>query len=73
MFNNQGGPLFSEIRSALCDVNKKPILTNYIYGLGGREISLDDIRQIFADQKKACLPAGRVKESGKVIYFGVRE
>ncbi len=66
MYNNQGGPLFSEIRSALCDANKKPLLTNYIYGLGGREISLDDIRQIFADQKK-------VKESGKVIYFGVRE
>jgi pyruvate ferredoxin oxidoreductase alpha subunit len=66
MYNNQGGPLFSEIRSALCDVKNKPLLTNYIYGLGGREISLNDIRQIFAEQKK-------VKEPGKVIYFGVRE
>ena len=66
MYNNQGGPLFSEIRSALFESKQKPLLTNYIYGLGGREISLDDICQIFAEQKK-------VKESGKIVYFGVRE
>jgi pyruvate ferredoxin oxidoreductase alpha subunit len=66
MYNNQGGPLFSEVRSALCDAKQKPLLTDYIYGLGGREISLEDIRQIYADQKK-------VKESGKIVYFGVRE
>ncbi|NQT30662.1 MAG: pyruvate ferredoxin oxidoreductase [Candidatus Saganbacteria bacterium] len=69
MFKNQGGQVFTEIRSAMYGGANSPILTNYIYGLGGREISLDDIRKIFAEQKKNA-------ESGEVSqliqHFGVR-
>ncbi|OGC21270.1 pyruvate ferredoxin oxidoreductase [candidate division WOR-1 bacterium RIFOXYB2_FULL_42_35] len=69
-YNNQGGPLFTEVRSALYDAAKKPLITNYIYGLGGREISLDDLRSIFAEQQEVA-KAGKAKEVIK--YFGVRE
>lgn len=69
MYSNQGGPVMSEVRSALYDSNVRPLLTNYVYGLGGREISLDDIRKIFDEQKQ-------VAASGKIVkliqHFGVR-
>ncbi|MBU0501776.1 MAG: pyruvate ferredoxin oxidoreductase [Candidatus Margulisbacteria bacterium] len=64
-FNSQGGPLYTEIRSAMYDAKNKPALSNYIYGLGGREINLEDLKQIFTEQKS--------NQSGKIVYFGVRE
>ncbi|MFH1683305.1 MAG: transketolase C-terminal domain-containing protein [Candidatus Margulisiibacteriota bacterium] len=70
MFSNQGGPLFSEIRSALYEAQKKPLLSNYVYGLGGREISLDDFRKIFAEQQEVA-KSGKVKQL--IQHFGVRE
>jgi len=63
--NSQGGPLYTEVRSALYDAKTKPVLSNYIYGLGGREINLEDLKQIFTQQKS--------NQSGKIVYFGVRE
>lgn len=65
MYSNQGGPLFSEIRSALFEAKTKPKLMNYIYGLGGREISLEDIRTIFDELKSKPV-------AGKIQHFGVR-
>lgn len=65
-FNDQGGQLFTEIRSAMYELKTRPLVSNYIYGLGGREISLEDIRKIFAEQKEVTV-------SGKVQHFGVRE
>jgi pyruvate ferredoxin oxidoreductase alpha subunit len=70
MFSNGGGQLFTEIRSAMYEASKKPLLTNYIYGLGGREISLEDIRKIFAEQKEVAA-SGKVKQL--IQHFGVRE
>jgi pyruvate ferredoxin oxidoreductase alpha subunit len=68
-YSNQGAQLFTEIRSALYDHKEKPVLTDYIYGLGGREISLKDIESIFAEQKEIA-KSGSTKEIIK--YFGVR-
>ncbi|MEE8637944.1 MAG: transketolase C-terminal domain-containing protein [Candidatus Margulisiibacteriota bacterium] len=65
-FSDQGGQLFTEIRSAMYEQKTRPLMSNYIYGLGGREISLEDIRKIFAEQKEVTV-------SGKVQHFGVRE
>src|SRR3989338_7877979 len=59
---NQGGQLYTEIRSAMYEAAKKPLLANYIYGLGGREISLEGIRQIYK-QLQEC------QSSGQVIHF----
>jgi pyruvate ferredoxin oxidoreductase alpha subunit len=70
MFSNQGGQLFSEIRSAMYEQKTKPLLSNYIYGLGGREISLEDIRTVF-NQQAEIAKSGKVKKL--IQHFGVRE
>jgi pyruvate ferredoxin oxidoreductase alpha subunit len=46
-FGAQGGPLFLEIRSALYDLEKRPQIVPIIYGLGGRDIFPDNIREAF--------------------------
>lgn len=37
-----GGPVFSEVRSALYDAEKKPKVVNIIGGLGGRDMAVKD-------------------------------
>jgi len=46
-FSACGGPLFAETRSALYDLECRPKLVNYVYGLGGRDVSTEHIRSIF--------------------------
>lgn len=46
-FSACGGPLFAEIRSALYDVDKRPRMVNYVYGLGGRDITVRDFIYIY--------------------------
>jgi pyruvate ferredoxin oxidoreductase alpha subunit len=69
-YNAQGGPVYTELRSALYEAPSKPILIDYIYGLGGREISLEEIRQIYGEIQE-------VQKTGKakalVNFWGVRE
>ena len=57
-YSLNGGPLYKEIISAIYDIkeNKKSkdidkniIVLNYIYGIGGRDIGVDDIEGIFDD------------------------
>lgn len=64
--NAQGGPVFTEVRSALYDKALKPKIINYIYGLGGRDITLEDIRSIFTDLQN-------VDKKPLINYLGVRE
>jgi pyruvate ferredoxin oxidoreductase alpha subunit len=69
-FGGFGGPLFTEIRSALLDSEQIPQNVNYIYGLGGRDINQTDITSIYTDLEK-IVETGKVGE--RVKYFGVRE
>ena len=46
------GPVFIEIRSALHKLEKKIEISNYIYGLGGRDITVDDIKKVFEDLER---------------------
>lgn len=48
-FNDAGAPLFLEVRSALYDEPSKPLLVNYIYGLGGRDVKTTDIESVYND------------------------
>lgn len=65
-----GAPLFTEIRSALYDYEKRPKMVNYVYGLGGRDIKVEHFREVAAK-------LARVAESGKVDgmlgYLNLRE
>jgi len=45
----EGGPLFLEVRSALYDLETRVPLVNYIYGLGGADVRLELIEQVFSD------------------------
>lgn len=69
-FGAQGGPLYIEIRSALYELVQKPLIKNYIYGLGGRDISLENIRSVYFDLEK-IVKTGRVEKL--VSYLGVRK
>jgi len=40
------GPLFLEVSSALAPLKEKPRLYNYIYGLGGRDITASQIKDV---------------------------
>ncbi|OYD14210.1 pyruvate ferredoxin oxidoreductase [candidate division WOR-3 bacterium JGI_Cruoil_03_44_89] len=57
--STMGGPIFVEMRSALYDVESRPLMCDYIYGLGGREIDVEDI-------VKVCERGETYKAKGKV-------
>ncbi len=65
-----GGPVYDEVRSALYDCESKPIVTNYIYGLGGRDVGVDQLRQVY-DDLQSIADKGIVDRHVK--YLGVRE
>jgi pyruvate ferredoxin oxidoreductase alpha subunit len=64
-----GGPLFNEIRSALYNFEERPIIVDYIYGLGGRDMPPPLIGQAY-EELKEILKSGEVKQ--EVKFLGVR-
>jgi len=68
--STMGGPVFIEIRSALYDEATRPLMIDYIYGLGGRDISIEEIVEVGEKGNK-------IKQEGKVDrlidYVGLRE
>ncbi len=67
---NIGGPVFIELRSSLYDLQQRPLMINYIYGLGGRDLSIELINKA-AGELSAAARSGRVKQT--VNYLGLRE
>ncbi len=69
-FASIGGPVFSELRAAMYDMDQRPLVTNYVYGLGGRDVDLHMIESAFRELLS-------IQDSGKVEqyvnYLGVRE
>jgi pyruvate ferredoxin oxidoreductase alpha subunit len=68
-FSANGGPLFSETRSALYESGSKPNIINYIYGLGGRDAGLEDIRKVFFE----LLEEEDIRSEIRIRHLGVRE
>lgn len=66
-FGAFGGPVFSEVRSALLGEDIE--IVNYIYGLGGRDIRQDQIEQAITETAQAA-KTGKVKKF--INYLGVR-
>ncbi len=69
-FGAAGGPLFIEVRSALYDLPKRPVAINKIFGLGGRDLGLDDLRKVF-EELVTLMDKGRAKSLYE--YITVRE
>ena len=46
-FSGCGGPVFAETRSACYDLENRPKLIDVVYGLGGRDCTVDDIERVY--------------------------
>jgi pyruvate ferredoxin oxidoreductase alpha subunit len=68
-FGAEGGPVFLEIKSALYDLEKRPPIIDYIYGLGGADVKLELIQQVFSDLVDL---ADGTTEPGRLVYLGSR-
>ncbi len=69
-FGGNGGAVFHEVRHVLYDSQPHPQIVNYIYGLGGRDTSPAQIRNIFEDLQKIM----QNKKTGDLVrYVGLRE
>jgi pyruvate ferredoxin oxidoreductase alpha subunit len=64
-----GGPIFSEIRSALYDQPKRPKVVGFIAGLGGRDVPPEEV---VAMVERATATRGK-KKSEEFHLIGVRE
>lgn len=68
-FSTQGGQIFTELRAAFYEAPKKPLMRNYIFGLGGRDTTTAHIRTVF-EQLKQDQERGSVDR--KVTHLDVR-
>ena len=68
-FGAPGGPLYEELKTVFYDADEKPIIVNYIYGLGGRDTPPHLIEEAF----KGLLEVKRRGEAVEPLnYLGVR-
>jgi pyruvate ferredoxin oxidoreductase alpha subunit len=65
-YGGPGGPLASEVRSALYGETKKPEIFNYVIGLGGRDVKVEDFIQMIDKALKK-------KTEQPYEIYGVRE
>jgi len=68
-FSGSGGPLGAEVRAALYQAKATVPAVNFIYGLGGRDVRVDDFYNIFG--QLGDMAAGA--EAPMYRYIGVRE
>ncbi|MCL2377616.1 MAG: pyruvate ferredoxin oxidoreductase [Defluviitaleaceae bacterium] len=68
--NGAGGPLFTDVTSAMYGRADGVKMINYIYGLGGRDVKVDDIEVVY-NELQEIVKTGKVKEVYN--YLGVRE
>ena len=69
-FNNCGGPLGADVMAAMFRAHSDAFAVNYIYGLGGRDVRVEDMEGIYADLQK-ILDDNDAGETYR--YIGVRE
>lgn len=68
-FSANGGALYTDVVSALYGKADTKIVTNYVYGLGGRDVKAEHIQQVYNDLTTA-LETGKCE---KFNYLAVRE
>jgi pyruvate ferredoxin oxidoreductase alpha subunit len=61
-----GGRVFSEVAGKFVNKATKPLITNYIVGLGGRDITINDYIEIVADSENV-MNTGKVETQTKWI------
>ena len=68
-FGGPGGPVFSEIKSALYAEASRPLIYNYIFGLGGRDVAVG----VFVGMVDKVLADTKNKAADTYEFWGVRE
>ena len=69
-FNAVSGPVFAEVRSAMYGVSNPPEIVDYIYGIGGRDVTMDHIKSVYGDLAQ-IISTGKVER--QLTYLGIRE
>ncbi len=69
-YNDCSGPIGSEVTTALYRAKSDCLAVNYVYGLGGRDVKVEDMIGIYSELEKIA-EAGEVTEPYR--YMGVRE
>ena len=69
-YSNHGGPLGADVMSALYRAHSNAHAVNYIYGLGGRDVRVEDMEGVF-DTLKQIVKDGDAGETYR--YLGIRE
>ena len=68
-FSGTGGPVYTDIRHACYDLEKRPKIINYIYGLGGRDVRPEDFKTVY----NALDEVVKTGNTGEIYrYVGVR-
>lgn len=63
------GALYQDVVSSLYDLGSRPLTVDYVYGLGGRDLTPELVKKMI-EQVKEDVKTGQVKE--KIRYLGVR-
>jgi len=69
-YTNHGGPLGADVMSALYRARSQALAVNYIYGLGGRDVRVEDMEGVY-EALKQIAEDGDAKETYR--YLGIRE
>jgi len=67
---NIGGPIFIELRSSLYELEKRPQIINYVFGLGGRDLSVELVKK--AVSRLIDIKPNEIIQQN-VYYLGLRE
>lgn len=68
-YGNQG-PLYGDIKSALYRLDSRPVLHNYILGLGGREIRTQQLLEVLT---RSCAKPGEIDDTPRWIGLKLQE
>ncbi len=71
-FSNEGGPLASDVGAALFRAKLTMDTVNYVYGLGGRDITVENFIHVYRDLENPD-PANADHFGMPYRYLGVRE
>ena len=69
-YTNHGGPLGADVMAALFRARSQAFAVNYIYGLGGRDVRLEDMEGVF-ETLDQIVKTGDAGETYR--YLGIRE
>ena len=69
-YSNHGGPLGADVMSAMFRAKSQAHAVNYVYGLGGRDVRVEDMEGVFEDLKQV-IADGDAGETYR--YMGIRE